>query len=164
MKHETLLKITTLLRNVDESDLEIFFEHQLDSEATAMAAFPGRDWDSFISHWNQNVLGNPINKVMTILVDDDRVAGYVASWRQDDRRLIAYWIGREYWGRGVASSALDEFITSHEQHRPLNAYVALSNPRSIRVLEKCGFRRVGESAATPDGVVEALYQLTRGDR
>lgn len=145
-----------MLRNVVEGDLHVFFEHQRDPEATSMAVFPAREWDAFLSHWRHNVLGNPANETRTILVDD-QVAGYVASWQQDGIRLVAYWVGKEYWGRGVARSALDEFLSTHEHHRPIHAYVALANTRSIRVLEKCGFQRVGEPAVGPDEVAEVLY-------
>ncbi|HEX6058687.1 MAG TPA: GNAT family N-acetyltransferase, partial [Gemmatimonadaceae bacterium] len=88
-----------------------------------------------------------------------RAAGYVTSWEEDGRRLIAYWLGREYWGRGLARSAVDEFLRIHERQRPIHAYVALSNARSIRVLEKCGFERAGEPTVGPDGVAEALFQF-----
>lgn len=150
-----------MLRNVVEDDLPTFFEHQRDLEATSMAAFPPRELDAFMSHWRHKVLGERANEARTILVDD-QVAGYVASWEQDGRRLVAYWIGREYWGRGVAPSALEEFLKTHEHHRPIHAYVALSNARSIRVLEKCGFQRVGEPTVGPDGVAEVLF-LFRSD-
>ena len=147
-----------MLRNVVEGDLQTFFEHQRDPEATSMAVFPAREWDAFLSHWRHKVLGDPANQAWTILVDD-QVAGYVASWEQDGRRLVAYWVGREYWGRGVARSALDEFLRTHEHHRPIHAHVALWNARSIRVLEKCGFQRVGEPAVGLDGVAEVLFQF-----
>ena len=147
-----------MLRNVVEGDLRTFFEHQRDPEATSMAAFPAREWDAFISHWRHKVLGVPANEARTILVDE-QVAGYVASWEQDGRRLVGYWVGREYWGRGVARSALDEFLRTHEHHRPIHAYVVLSNARSIRVLEKCGFQRVGEPTVGPDGVAEVLFRF-----
>ena len=147
-----------MLRNVLEGDLRTFFEHQRDPEANSLAAYPAKEWDAFISHWRHAVLGNPANEVRTILVDD-RVAGYVSSWDQDGRRLIAYWIGREYWGRGVSRRAVEEFLRSHERQRPIHAYVALSNVRSIRVLEKCGFQRAGEPAVGPDGVAEVLFQF-----
>lgn len=39
-----------LLRDVTESDLPIFFEQQLDPDATAMAAFPSRDREAFMAH------------------------------------------------------------------------------------------------------------------
>ena len=149
---------TTMLRNVLEGDLPIFFEHQQDPEANSLAAYPAREWDAFVSHWRHTVLGNPANEVRTILVDD-QVAGYVSSWEQDGRRLIAYWIGREYWGRGVARSAVDEFLRRHERHRPVHAYVVLSNVRSIRVLEKCGFQRAGEPTVGANGVAEVLFRF-----
>ena len=147
-----------MLRHVLEDDLQIFFEHQRDPEATSLAAHPAREWDAFVSHWRQNVLGGQGTEARTILVDD-RVAGYVSSWERDGRRLIGYWIGREYWGRGVARSAVDEFLRAHDRRRPIHAYVALSNARSIRVLEKCGFQRAGEPVAGPDGVAEVLFRL-----
>lgn len=151
-----------MLRNVVEADLPTFFEHQRDPEAASMAAFSAREWDAFMSHWLHKVLGNPANEARTILVDD-QVAGYVSSWEDDGKRLVAYWVGREYWGRGVARSALDEFLRTHEHHRPIHAYVAASNTRSIRVLEKCGFRRAGESAAGLDAVAEVLFVFDGAD-
>jgi RimJ/RimL family protein N-acetyltransferase len=147
-----------MLRNVVEGDLRTFFEHQRDPEATSMAAYPAKEWDDFVSHWRHKVLGDKANEARTILVDD-QVAGYVASWEQEGRRLVGYWVGREYWGRGVARSALDEFLRTREHHRPIHAYVAISNARSIRVLEKCGFQRVGEPTVGPDGVAEVLFQF-----
>jgi RimJ/RimL family protein N-acetyltransferase len=146
------------LRNVVEDDLRTFFEHQRDPEATSMAVFPAREWDTFMSHWRHKVLGDRANEARTILVDD-QVAGYIGSWDQDGRRLVGYWIGREYWGRGVARSALDEFLKSHEHRRPIHAFVARSNSRFIRVLEKSGFQRVGEPAVGPDGVAEVLFRF-----
>jgi RimJ/RimL family protein N-acetyltransferase len=146
------------LRNVVEGDLPVFFEHQRDAEANSMAAFPAREWDAFMSHWKHKVLGDPANQTRTILVDDD-VAGYVGSWEGDGKRLVAYWVGREYWGRGVARSALEEFLRAHELTRPIHAYVVLTNPRSIRVLEKCGFHRVAEPTVGPDGVAEVLFRF-----
>jgi len=147
-----------MLRNVMETDLPIFFRHQVDPEASAMAVFPAREWDAFMAHWKQNVLGNRDNKVQTILVDE-QVAGYVGSWEQDERRLVGYWVGREFWGRGIATSALDEFVRIHERRRPIHAFVAPSNARSIRVLEKCGFHRVGEATVESSGVTEILFRL-----
>jgi RimJ/RimL family protein N-acetyltransferase len=139
-----------------EDDLRIFFEHQLDPVASSMAVFKSREWDDFIAHWRHMVLANPANVTRTILVDDE-VAGYVGSWEQDGKRLVAYWIGREYWGRGVVSAALAEFLTMHEHHRPMHAYVALSNAGSIRVLEKCGFQRVSAPAVDSDEEIEGLF-------
>ena len=148
-----------MLRDVAETDLPIFYEQQLDPESTRMAAFPPREaWSVFLAHWKTKVLANPANRAQTI-VWNERVAGYVASWPDQERRLIAYWVGREYWGRGIASAALAEFL-GHEHERPLHAFVAAHNVGSIRVLEKCGFARMGGATTSPDEVGEHLYRLS----
>jgi RimJ/RimL family protein N-acetyltransferase len=49
---------------------------------------------------------------------------------------VGYWIGREYWGKGVATEALSQFLAHAEVRRPLHAAVAKHNVGSIRVLEK----------------------------
>ena len=146
-----------MLRDVIEDDLPILFEHQRDPVATRMAAFPARDWDAFMAHWRGKVLAEPSACNKAILVGND-VAGYIASWNQDDKRLVGYWLGRTYWGRGIATMALAELL-AHDTTRPLHAFVAALNVGSIRVLEKCGFRRVGEGHMGEDGVEEYLFRL-----
>ena len=147
-----------MLRDVVETDLPIFYEQQLDPESTRMAAFPAREkWTDFLAHWRTKILSVPTCCKQTI-VWNDRVAGYIGSWPQEERRLIAYWIGREYWGRGIATAALTEFL-GHDRARPLHAIVAVHNIGSVRVLEKCGFVRMGTTANAPNGVDEYLYRL-----
>ena len=85
------------------------------------------------------------------------IAGNVLSWPGTRERLVGYWIGRDYWGRGVATAALAAFLAELSE-RPLHARVATANLGSIRVLEKCGFERVGETA-DETGLVEARYRL-----
>lgn len=146
-----------MLRDVIESDLPILFAHQRDPVATRMAAFPARDWDAFVAHWRGKVLGEQSVCKRTILIGDD-VAGHIGSWNQDGKRLVGYWLGRAYWGRGIATAALAEFL-AHDTARPLHAFVAALNVGSIRVLEKCGFRRVGDGHIGEDGVEEHLFRL-----
>ncbi len=147
-----------MLRDVLESDLRTLFEHQLDPDATQAAGYPARDWEAFLAHWRNRVFADAANRAMAILVEHE-VAGYVASWDGDGKRLIAYWIGKEFWGRGIAPAAVQEFLSAHEHRRPVYAYVAHANARSIRVLEKCGFHRCVEPSAGPDGSEEFLFQL-----
>jgi RimJ/RimL family protein N-acetyltransferase len=141
------------LRDVEPNDLPVFYEQQLDPDATRMAAFPARDRASFDAHWERNILGNPDAIAQTILVDDDEVAGNIGSWSQESIRLVGYWIGKEYWGRGVATRALTAFL-HHVTERPLHAHVVEHNVGSIRVLEKCGFTVERKIEAAGDGVVE----------
>jgi RimJ/RimL family protein N-acetyltransferase len=147
-----------LLRAVTECDLPILFEHQRQPEANKMAAFPARDRDAFMAHWTK-ILGDPTVLAMTILVDG-RVAGHIGSWKRDGQRLVGYWIGREYWGKGVATQMLSMFL-SRVSDRPLCAHVAKHNIASIRVLEKCGFElcpeATGALAEPADGIEELVY-------
>jgi RimJ/RimL family protein N-acetyltransferase len=151
-----------MLRDVREGDLQIFFEHQREPEACRMAAFQPREREAFMLHWRTKVIGNPAGRKRTIVVDDGAggncVAGNIVSWDADGRRLVGYWIGSEYWGRGIATAALSEFL-QEETTRPLCAYVAVQNYGSIRVLQKCGFEQLGGVEPGPDGAGEYLFQL-----
>ena len=147
-----------VLRDISDDDLPIFFEHQREPEANHMAAFPPRDRQAFMNHWRTKVLTDPIGKRKTI-VADGQVAGNVVSWQQDDQLRLGYWIGRSYWGRGIATAAVTEFLENCEKRRPIYAYVATHNVGSIRVLDKCGFQRVGDPIVGLDGVTELLMQL-----
>ena len=143
------------LREVREEDLRAFFEHQRDPVAAEVAAFPSRDRDAFFVHW-ERILRDPDVLARAVVVDG-RVAGNVVSFAVGGRRYVGYWLGRAFWGRGIATEALRRFLRV-EPVRPLFASVARTNVGSIRVLEKCGFRPVGEEPA--DGGPDALlYQL-----
>lgn len=145
-----------ILRDVTEADLPILFEHQRDPEALRMAAFASRDWEAFTAHWTK-ILGDETVAKKTILCDG-AVAGHLGCFERDGEREVGYWIGREYWGKGIATRALFEFLR-HIKERPLVAHVAKHNLGSIRVLEKCGFTHAGEDkeCSTVDGTaVEGL--------
>lgn len=149
------------LRPVVASDLPIFFAHQADPESARMAAFPSRDHAAFMAHWTNNILGHPTNTSRTILADG-QVVGNICAWTAGSTRFLGYWIGREHWGRGLASAALAEFLQS-EKTRPLTAQVVKHNLGSIRVLEKNGFTRTHSDAFTlADGtrLEELTYMLS----
>jgi len=130
-----------LLREVSEADLPIFFAQQLDPEATQMADFPARDEAAFMAHWAK-ILRNEQVIARTILFDG-AVAGNIGSFEQDGQRQVGYWLGREYWARGVASKALAVFL-AQQATRPLYAHVVKHNVASQRVLQKCGFALLPE--------------------
>lgn len=149
------LASSVVLRDVTEDDLPIFFEHQLDTEASRMAAFPSRDRDSFMAHWRK-ILGDSTLIKQAILFDG-AVTGNIVCFEQDGQAQVGYWIGREYWGKGVASAALAAFLAD-VQARPLYAHVVKHNLGSVRVLEKCGFAICGQETGD-DGVEEWILRL-----
>jgi RimJ/RimL family protein N-acetyltransferase len=133
-----------ILREVTNSDLPHFFEHQKDPEANYMAAFTVKDpldESAFMAHWDK-VLTDPTIIVKTILFNSE-VAGHVLSYQQSGKPEVSYWLGRNFWGQGTATRALELFL-EQVKVRPLYARAAKDNKASLRVLEKCGFEVVGE--------------------
>lgn len=134
-----------ILRDVVEDDLAIFFVQQGDPDANYMAAFTTKDPTdrvAFISHWSR-ILTDPTVIIKTIMVAG-HVVGYVTSYEEAGEPEVSYWIGKDYWGQGVATRALAQFLDIANPRRPIYARVAKDNHGSLRVLQKCGFRVVGE--------------------
>jgi RimJ/RimL family protein N-acetyltransferase len=129
------------LRDVIESDLLIFFEQQLDPEAAQMAAFPSRGKDNFMAHWKKIIADDSV--FMKTILFNGEVAGNIVCFEQLGEREVGYWLGKEYWGNGIATKALEQFL-KYIETRPLYAHVAKHNIASRRVLEKCGFMISGE--------------------
>ena len=129
------------LRDVGAADLALFFEHQRDPVAVALVMFRSRDEAEFAEHWAK-LLADETKLKKTIVVDG-QVVGNIGSWTSEGKREVGYWIDRAFWGRGIATAALTEFLRL-EQIRPLHAGVAKHNAASIRILQKCGFTLTGD--------------------
>lgn len=139
------------IREVESSDLETFFEHQLDAEAIRMAAFvctDRRDRITFDGHWDK-ILKSSQNITRTI-VAEGKVAGYVACYPRGEHMEVTYWLGREFWGKGLATQALNRMLELVAD-RPILARAASDNIGSIRVLQKCGFKIIGKDKGFADG-------------
>lgn len=151
--------MTIELRGPVASDVPVFFAHQLEPEALLMASFPSRDQAVFTAHWTKTAADPAV--LRKTIVSDGRVAGYVASFERVGLREVCYWLGKEFWGKGVASQALSAFL-EEETRRPLWARVAKTNPGSARVVEKCGFAIVAEekySNGAGDEIEEFVLKL-----
>jgi RimJ/RimL family protein N-acetyltransferase len=109
-----------------------------------------------MAHWIK-IMADPTVVTKTIEMDGE-VVGNVVSWVKDGRRAIGYWVGQAYWGKGVATNAVRQFLNQVSE-RPLYAWVATHNIGSIRVLEKCGFVRTGERLSGDDKVEEIVLEL-----
>jgi len=149
------------LREVRESDLPIFYEQQREPAANEMAAFPAREWEAFMAHWSKIKSDDSLTR-KTILYKG-QVAGHVLSFQSQGKLFVGYWLGMQYWGKGIASQALKLFLDIVVV-RPLYAHVVEHNRASLRVLEKCGFIQCGETAgftlADGDHFVELVMKLS----
>jgi RimJ/RimL family protein N-acetyltransferase len=63
---------------------------------------------------------------------------------------VTYWLGREFWGRGLATQALNRMLHLVVD-RPILARAATDNIGSIRVLQKCGFKIIGKNKDFANG-------------
>ncbi len=131
------------IRKSIESDLEIFFLNQTDEEANYMAAFTPKnphDKETYMAKWRKLMKDDTIN-MQTILVDN-KVIGCVVKFVMEGNAEITYAISKEYWGKGLTSKALAQFLEI-EPTRPIHGRVAFDNYGSQRVLEKNGFKKIG---------------------
>ncbi|WP_099157464.1 GNAT family N-acetyltransferase [Virgibacillus ndiopensis] len=151
------------LRDVIEDDLHVFFEQQLERSANHMAAFTSKDPSdraAFMKHWESILEDEKIIK--KTIYHNGQVVGNIASFGQFGNPEISYWIGKQYWGKGIATKALRKFLP-YVNVRPLYARTVKDNVGSIRVLEKCGFIVCGEdkgfSNARGIEVEEYIFKL-----
>ncbi|HYG14755.1 MAG TPA: GNAT family N-acetyltransferase [Bacteroidia bacterium] len=152
------------LRKSTEKDFEIFFQNQLDEEATYMAAFTPEnpfDKEAYMTKWKRLLAGDTVY-MQTILLDTGAIAGSVLSFEMRGELLVAYWLGKEYWNKGIATEALKQFLAI-QTTRPIYGRAAADNHRSKRVLEKCGFtlhvQEKGFANARKMEIDEVVYVL-----
>ena len=125
--------------------------------------FPQGTAKPYRAHWKK--LLSDETKIKKTILFNGQVAGNIGSWEQSGKQEIGYWIGKEFWGKGIATKALSEFLQLVKA-RPLYAYVAKHNYASIRVLEKCGFIIIDEqknfSNTGEESVEEVILILGEG--
>jgi RimJ/RimL family protein N-acetyltransferase len=161
----TSLPSNVVLRDVQTEDLPLFFEYQLDPDANHMAAFTAEDptdRQAFMAKWARS-LGNETITIRAILFEGQVVGSVLKYEESAGHPEVSYWLGKPYWGQGIATAALRAFLLQ-VMARPLYARVAQDNRGSLRVLEKCGFTIVGEGRgfanARGQGIEEWLLQLS----
>ncbi len=152
-----------MIRPAQESDLEILFQYQLDDDYNKMAAFGTanpKDKTAFLAH-RRKIIADPDCLFYTVEWNQTPI-GTVGSFWFDGERDLGYGIAKEYWRKGLTTQAVQAFLPI-EPIRPLGARVAVHNAASIRILEKCGFQRIGSDKGFSDflnrEVEEHIYSL-----
>ncbi len=152
----------TLTKTINE-DLNVLFEFQLDKEAIYLAAFTPKDptdKKAYIEKFTKHIADPSIN--MRTINFNNHIVGSIAKFVVEDEAEITYWIDRKLWGQGIATSALNEFLKM-EQIRPIHGRVAFDNYGSQKVLEKCGFVKIGKDKGFANArqveIEEYIYKL-----
>ena len=108
------------------------------------------------------LLNNPTVNNQTIILDN-LIVGSIAKFIIEGDTEITYWVDRKFWGQGIATQALKKFL-SIETTRPIFGRVAFDNFGSQKVLEKCGFDKIGTDKgfanARQKEIEEFIYKLT----
>ena len=164
------------LRPFADSDcdaiVEIANDREVSRNLTDLFPFPYSDVDA--AEWVAicSAEGEPTRN-FAIEVDGLLAGGAGLRVLVDERAgsgIIGYWLGRKYWGRGVASAvvpALRDYAFDTFELDRLEARVFGWNPASARVLEKAGFQLEGRlrRAVIKDGdhTDLLLYGLLRSE-
>jgi RimJ/RimL family protein N-acetyltransferase len=135
------------LRAVRDDDMDALFAQRRDPVAMRMAAFTAEDADgraAFDAHFAR--LRSAPDILLRAVTVDGQFAGTVAGFAVGDDTEISYWLDRAWWGRGVATQAV-QLLLDLLPVRPITARAASDNAGSLAVLRKVGFRPVGKEVA-----------------
>lgn len=156
-KYEIELRPTTV------ADLDILFQFQLDLEGRHLAAFMSQDSthkEAYLAKYTR-LLNDPTVNNQTIIADSE-IVGSIAKFVMEGDAELTYWIDRQFWGKGVATNALKNFLNL-ETARPLFGRVAFDNLGSRKVLENCGFVKIGTDRGFANArqaeIEEFIYRL-----
>ena len=151
------------LRRVETTDLDAIFQQMRDPESVRMAAFTTEDpsdRSAFDAHMEK--IMSSAEGTLRAITHDDRLVGTIGSYVSDGVIEVTFWIDRAYWGQGIASQALAQFLDLVPV-RPLRARAASDNAGSLRVLQKAGFRTLGTEVSYAPGrgteIEETILQL-----
>jgi len=106
-------------------------------------------------------LSKAIGEMQSYVIRDNNIAvgsiGYFK--RTEDAPLeIGYWIGKDYWGKGIATKALNLAVDAMRANGITGKLVAttmIDNLSSRHILLKCGFKEIGtERFMSPARCVE----------
>lgn len=78
----------------------------------------------------------------------DEVVGTIGYFRRTEGSPleIGYWLGKDYWGKGIASKALRLAIKAMQISGITGKLIATTlsdNKASMHILLKCGFKEIG---------------------
>ena len=156
---------TIEIRKTQKEDLNKLFDFQADDDAGCMAAFVSNTWkdrEGYIAKWEKFLQNDSINSYTIFL--NGAIVGSVGTWVMGDEPQITYGIGKAFWGKGIATTALALFLKKVDTY-PLYGRAASDNIRSIKILERAGFVKTGTgrgfAAARNQEIEEVIFRLDK---
>lgn len=163
-KFSLMANYNIILTETEKDDLNELFQFQRDKEANYLAAFTSKDPNdktAYIERYTGFLTEATIN--MHTIKANDIIVGSIAIFIIEHDVEITYWIDRKFWGQGIATTAVRNFLKT-EQIRPIYGRVAFDNYASKKVLEKCGFVNIGKEKgfanARQKEIEEYIYKLS----
>lgn len=155
-KHQTLRSTQRLAlrqpRAEDAARLSVLASNPQIANQTASMPYPFAE--DQVAAWiaRRQTSDTVVNGNALVLLDrsvNNTIVGIAGHGPVAENRVeINYWIGEPYWGRGLATEAaaavIDQTFGTLDVHA-IRGQTRIENVGSRRVLEKCGFERVGES-------------------
>lgn len=142
-------------------------------EWLARVPFPYTESDA--EDWISLCARDAMLGTMITLSAFDRATGQLVGsiglvLNSDTEAELGYWLRRDCWGRGLATEMVQPMLAFGFDHMGLGGIIASSKPdnhRSIKVLEKNGFKSIGDRVYIRPPLNGALsgphWYLTRQD-
>jgi ribosomal-protein-alanine N-acetyltransferase len=131
------------IKNSDKERLVTLLGDFNVSKTLGTVAYPYTIIDA--EKWLETTKNQEFN--LNIFLNDSLIGGVGLRLDEDEFYELGYWLGADYWGQGYGTEAVKGLLDcaiSKLQSPKIKANVDKENTTSAKVLEKMGFRPVGE--------------------
>ena len=138
------------------SDANDIYKNIKDKEITKWTCsipypYPRNEAVRFIRRAHHGIKNRKSYDFAITLLDTGKIVGGISfrkiDWENKNAE-IGYWIGKKYWGRGLATEAVKLALKFSFENLKLHriwAYVFEENIFSIKILKKCKFKLEGKT-------------------
>lgn len=152
------------LRNRTEAHVKEYFYGVQDAEIRRMLPIKAKSVEESLNDYYQSISPDSKSYGCTIYVDDTYVGDvwcYCIDLADNPHAMLSYCLfAKQYWGKGVATTAVKLFIKTIRTKlgiTKIGAFTYNDNAASIGVLEKCDFQLV--ETFVEDGISSSYFEL-----
>lgn len=151
------------LKERTESHVRTYFEKTCDAEIRSMLPQAAESPEQAVAEFYKTLLPGATSYGRTIYADGAYVGDiwcYCIDLEDEPNAMLSYCVfEKPLWGKGVATEALNQFMTeivSRFALKSVGAFTYCTNTASMQVLEKNGFACL--ETFVEDGIESAYYQ------